>query len=86
MVSRAGSCSSRSARARIVSSTGCDPSKATCSFSPTPNFCETWRRDGLGFRTENSRNFLLGTANLSTLTYEHKDPVIVSTQCPEESK
>jgi broad specificity phosphatase PhoE len=48
----------------------------------------------IGLKTENGRNFLLGTASLSSLTYEHDDPAIgtwndtrhVSAQCPEEPK
>jgi broad specificity phosphatase PhoE len=48
----------------------------------------------IGLKTENGRNFLLGTASLSTLTYEHSDPAIglwndtrhVSARCPEKSK
>jgi len=50
----------------------------------------------LGLDPKGARYFLLGTASLSTLTYEHNpsEPVIglwndtrhVSAQCPEESK
>jgi broad specificity phosphatase PhoE len=50
----------------------------------------------LGLGPQCARHFLLGTASLSTLTYEHdrSEPAIgfwndtrhVSTQCPEESK
>jgi probable phosphoglycerate mutase len=50
----------------------------------------------LGLNPEGARYFLLGTASLSALTYEHKpsEPAIdfwndtrhISMRCPEESK
>ncbi len=64
-------------------------------FSSAP-FLRTLAARWLGLEPQGARYFLLGTASLSTLTYEHNptEPAIglwndtrhVSAQCMEESK
>ena len=84
----------KSARARTASWTGSDPSPARCSCFRARISCASLPRAGSSSRRQAGRHFLLGTASLSTLTYEHGHPVIglwndtrhVSTKCLEESK
>jgi len=95
MASPAENRSIKSGRARTASSNGFDLLPARCCYS-SGHFLRVAAASLARIEPQGARHFLLGTASLSTLTYEHdpseaaiglwNDTHHVSAQCLEESK